>query len=151
MNRAIRLAYRIAHRVRHRWRIWRGTRLEGVTMIATDLEGQLLLIRHSYGPGGWAFPGGGIKRGEAPVDAARRELAEETGCAVDRIEPVGQLEETLSGSPHTAHIFAGTTSDVPRPDEREVVEARFFPAHSLPEPLTRRTRARLEFWRTSRR
>ena len=29
----------------------------------------------------------------------------------------------------------------------EVIEARFFPAHSLPHPMTARTMARLAFWR----
>jgi len=35
---------------------------------------------------------------------------------------------------------------VPKPDRREVVEARFFPTHSLPEPLSPHTSARLRFF-----
>ena len=141
-----RFAYRVAHRLRHRWRRWRGTPLRGVSIIARDIDGQVLLVRHSYGPDGWYFPGGGLKRGEAPEAAAKRELLEETGCEALSLRHVGDLEENLSGSPHTAHLFTAITEDVPRPDRREVVEARFFPTHSLPEPLSPRTRARLDFW-----
>lgn len=145
------LAYRIAHRLRHRWRVMRGTPLAGVTMIARDLDGRLLLVRLSYAEAGWSFPGGGAKRGETMQDAAVRELAEETGCDARSVKTVGQLDETVSGSPHTAHVFTCTTQDTPRPDGREVVEARFFPPHSLPHPMTPRTIGRLELWRAAQR
>ena len=146
-----RLAYRAAHRVRDRWRRWRKTPLEGVTMIARDTEGRLLLVRLSYAEAGWSLPGGGTGRGESMQDAAVRELAEETGCAASAVRLVGQLQETISGSPHTAHVFTCLTDDAPRPDGREVVEARFFPAHSLAHPMTERTAARLALWREMQR
>lgn len=142
-----RAALRIAHALRHRWRRWRKAPLEGVTMIARDAEGRLLMVRLSYAEAAWSFPGGGARRGESMEAAAVRELREETGCAAERVRQVGRLEETISGSPHTAHIFACLTDDMPRPDGREVIEARFFPAHSLPHPMTERTKARLAFWR----
>lgn len=143
-----RMALRFADALRHRWRRSRGTTGEGVSVIGHDFEGQILLVRHSYGPEGWYFPGGGVRRGESPEDAARRELREETGCAADGLRPVGVLEEELSGAPHTAHIFAGTVNDMPKPDGREVIEARFFPTHSLPEPLSPHTKTRLKLWQS---
>lgn len=142
-----RIALRIAHALRHRWRRWRKVPLEGVSVIARDAEGRLLLVRLSYAGAGWSFPGGGAKRGEDMASAAARELREETGCQAHRLTLVGRMEETLSGSPHTAYVYACLTDDAPRPDGREVVEARFFPSHSLPHPMTARTRARLAFWR----
>ena len=147
MLRALhRLALPLAHAIRHRWRKLRKVPLEGVTVVARDLENKVLLVRHSFGPEGWFLPGGGMKRGEDPIDAARREMAEETGCGIQGAKLVGRMEEELSGSPHTAYIVACVTQDMPRADRREVVEARFFPTHSLPEPLGPRTRARLDFW-----
>jgi len=141
---------RAAHRLRHHWRKFRGTTGEGVSVIASDLDGRILLVRHSYGPDQWYFPGGGLRRGECPEAGARRELGEETACTARLLVPLGVLEEELSGASHRAHIFAATTADVPRADGREVIEARFFPTHSLPEPLTPRTRARLDLWQAAR-
>lgn len=142
-----RVALRIAHRVRHRWRIWRGTRIEGVSTILRDLEGRVVLVRHSYGTPSWCLPGGGLARGESPEDAVRRETREEIGCEVTGLRCIGVLDETISGSPHRAHVFLGTITDMPEADGREIAEARLFPANSLPEPLSKLTRARLELWR----
>lgn len=142
-----RAALRVAHKLRHRWRRLRKVPLEGVTMIARDVHGDLLLVRLSYAESGWSFPGGGRNRGESMEDAARRELLEETGCEARSLRLAGLMEEVVSGSPHTAHIYTCITADRPQPDGREVVEARFFPSHSLPHPMTPRTQARLQFWR----
>lgn len=144
MHRAM---LRIAHKVRHKLRVKRGTRLEGVSVVVRDLKGHLLVVRHSYGPKVWALPGGGIGKGETPEDAARRELLEEVGITAERIKELGTLEEQISGCPHTAHLFEATVLEGATPDGREVIEARFFPPHSLPEPLGPHTRSRLEHWR----
>lgn len=137
----------LAHKVRHYWRRWRKTPIAGVSVVITNLSGDVLLLKHSYGPDVWALPGGGLARGEDPQAAARREVREELGIELARIAPIGTLEEELSGSPHTAHLFAATCDSQPQPDGREVVVARFFPSHSLPEPLGRTTRARIAAWK----
>jgi len=137
----------LAHVVRHYWRRWRKAPIAGVSVIITNLGGDVLLLKHSYGPEVWGLPGGGLNSGEDPEAAARREVREELGIDLARIEAVGRIEEELSGSPHTAHLFTATTNQHPCPDGREVVEARFFPSHSLPEPLGRITRARIDAWR----
>jgi ADP-ribose pyrophosphatase YjhB (NUDIX family) len=137
----------LAHRVRHIWRRWRKAPIAGVSVVITNLGGDVLLLKHSYGPDVWSLPGGGLNSGEDPIEAARREVREELGIELARIEPIGTLDEELSGSPHTAHLFAATCDRQPRPDGREVVVARFFPSHSLPEPLGRTTRARIAVWK----
>lgn len=138
----------LAHRVRHRWRKWRGTPIAGVSVVLTNLEGDVLLLRHSYGPDVWALPGGGLKPGEDPAACARREVQEELGMTLSAVTAVERLEESLSGSPHTAHIFTATSNERPIPDKREVIEARFFPSHSLPEPLGKVTRRRIAAWKS---
>jgi ADP-ribose pyrophosphatase YjhB (NUDIX family) len=141
-----RLLLRAAHRARHYWRRVVKRPLAGVSVIATDDAGRVLLVRHSYGPRVWALPGGGLKRGEVPEIAAARELYEELGCGLATIEQVARIEETISGAPHTAHVFAGKVSGAPRPDRREVVEARFFAPARLPHDLSRLSRDRIEAW-----
>lgn len=142
-----RLALPLAHRIRHRWRRWRGRPIAGVSVIITNLAGDVLLLKHSYGPDVWGLPGGGLARDEDPAAAARREVREELGIELARIEAIGTIEEELSGSPHTAHLFTATCDRQPRPDRREILEARFFPSHSLPEPLGTTTRARIAAWK----
>lgn len=137
----------LAHRLRHRWRVWRGTPIAGVSVIISNLNGDVLLLRHSYGPKVWALPGGGLKPSEDPEECARREVREELGIAITDLQGVGAIEEELSGSPHTAHLFSATCNARPKPDNREVIEARFFPSHSLPEPLGEVTRRRLAVWK----
>jgi ADP-ribose pyrophosphatase YjhB (NUDIX family) len=137
----------LAHRLRHVWRRWRRTPIAGVSVVITNLGGDVLLLKHSYGPDVWSLPGGGLGRGEDPEAAARREVREELGIELARIELIGTLDEVLSGSPHTVYLFAATCDRHPQPDRREVVEARFFPSHSLPEPLGNTTRARIAAWR----
>ena len=139
----------LAHAIRHRWRKWRKSPIAGVSVIITDLSDQVLLLRHSYGPRVWALPGGGLGKGEDPAEAARREVREELDMTLGSLRVLGTIEEVISGAPHIAHMFAAGAADTPRPDRREILEARFFPSHSLPEPLGDLTRRRLQVWRDS--
>ncbi len=142
-----RLAYRAAHGMRKIWWRLRKPAITSVSVIATDLDDRLLLVRHSYGSRSWSVPIGGINRGEPPEDAARRELREETGCEPGQLQFVGVQQECVHGAHNAIHVFAAKVQGKPKPDNREIVEARFFPLHSLPEPLSQLTRRRLDMWR----
>ncbi len=58
------------------------------------------LVRRDRGPmaGLWSFPGGQLESGESPSDAARRELAEETGLSVGQLVPLGDFDPTGEGA-----------------------------------------------------
>jgi len=63
----------------------RGDRpLVGVGVAVVD-EGKILLVRRGHEPGRglWAVPGGKVDRGERLVEAAAREVEEETGLTVE--------------------------------------------------------------------
>jgi 8-oxo-dGTP diphosphatase len=75
-----------------------------------EAEGAVLLVRIADGfpdPGMWTLPGGGVEFGEDPVDAARREVEEETGIRVRIGDLVGirsgVLEPDVTPSGHRIH------------------------------------------------
>ena len=72
-------------------------------------DGTTLLVRqHRYAAGRTFLevPAGKIDRdGEDPAEVARRELKEETGCAAERIERVGQAYPCIGYSNEVIHFF----------------------------------------------
>jgi putative (di)nucleoside polyphosphate hydrolase len=64
----------------------------GVGIVVADGAGRVLVLERSDVPGAWQFPQGGIDPGETPVDAARRELLEETGLSSRDVELVDELD-----------------------------------------------------------
>lgn len=141
-----RSALRLAHGIRRRW--WRIARVQlvGCRIFAFDGEGQVLLIRHSYGSGNWMLPGGGLGRGEEPLAAALRELLEETGLALAQARHFAEVEEPLYGTVNRVHLVAGQATGVVRIDGREVIEAQYFPAHALPPDLSPMLALRFADW-----
>lgn len=141
-----RTALRLAHAVRRRW--WRlaRVRVQGCRVLAIDAVGRVLLIRHSYGSGNWMLPGGGIGRGEDPVAAAVRELREETGCTLWDAKVRAVVDEPLHGTINRVHLIAGTVSEAPHADGREVIEAGLFAPDALPQPLSPAVAAGLTAW-----
>ncbi|HKX79800.1 MAG TPA: NUDIX domain-containing protein [Novosphingobium sp.] len=129
---------RLAHAARKAiWRV-RRPRVAGCRVLALDGQGRVLLIRHSYGSRTWMPPGGGIHAGrEDAVEAARRELLEETGCVIDAPRQVVAVTQDLHGASNRIHVVVGRTGSVPRADMREIVAARFFALDALPPDMAR--------------
>ena len=131
------LGLRGAHFIRMRW--WRvmGTNVRGCRALVFDPAGHVLLLRHSYGSRRWMLPGGGMKRGEDPLGAARREVQEETAVRLTDARVIAVVIEPIAGAPHEVSVVAGWSDDLPVPDGREIVAAAFFDPAALPEPLMR--------------
>jgi ADP-ribose pyrophosphatase YjhB (NUDIX family) len=55
-------------------------------------RGEVALM-HSLKQGYYKLPGGGVEKGETVEEAARREILEETGCAMGEAEPLGLIVE----------------------------------------------------------
>ena len=114
--------------------------------MAINSAGRVLLIRHSYGSGNWLLPGGGIAGGEAPLAAAQRELAEETGLSLAQARCLAVIDEPLYGTINRVHLVCGTAQGDLRCDGREVIAARFFAAADWPSDLSPRLEAQLDGW-----
>ena len=55
--------------------------------VITDNQGRVLLLKHRFRPGtGWGMPGGFMQEGEQPEETLRRELREEVGLEVEKVE-----------------------------------------------------------------
>lgn len=58
-----------------------------VRAVITSTTGEVLLIRpHGYAADQWTLAGGGVEAGESPVEAMRRELAEELGLECEDLD-----------------------------------------------------------------
>ncbi len=135
-----RVGYRVAYSgLRVYWFFLR-PKLSGVKCVLTDGD-EVLLVRHTYGPRAWDLPGGSVKRGELPISAARREMAEELGVSIDDWRPLGSVMVTVG---HRSDYVRCFEADAPRReltiDRGEIAEAAWFPRNRLPEDLGRYAR-----------
>lgn len=65
----------------------------GVVAIVTDSADRVMAFERDDLPGQWQLPQGGIDVGETPVEAAWRELGEETGLGSDHVELADEYDE----------------------------------------------------------
>jgi 8-oxo-dGTP pyrophosphatase MutT (NUDIX family) len=130
---ALRTTYRVGYRVLHAyWRIAQ-PRKHGVKCVLTRGD-EVLLVRHTYGPETrWELPGGGVRRGEEPRAAARREAREELGVDIADWRPLGDLFERIDGKRDTLWCFSAPVGDRKiETDRAEIAEARWFRRDELP-------------------
>lgn len=135
---AARAALWLAYRLLRVWWFVRRPHHDGA-VVAAWLDGRILMVRHSY-RNRLSWPGGGVKSGEQPVDAAVRELQEELDLRIPResLRFCGSVMERWEKRYDHARIFELrlTTEPALRPDGREVIAAAFMrPDDVLRHPL----------------
>lgn len=105
-------------------------------MMAVDEKGRLLLVRQYRLPARsalWELPAGRLDEGEKPLQAARRELEEETGYRARKWKKLlsyyaspGYVAEKMN-----VYLATGLAKGDPRPMEDERIECRWFTPREL--------------------
>lgn len=95
---------------------------------------QVLVVKNWLFGGGWSLPGGGVRRGEEPLQAAIRELREETGLVLAQ-RPKLLYEDVYRqyGIRFSYKCFAAQLEATPQPHVRrpELVSAEWRDRHEL--------------------
>jgi 8-oxo-dGTP pyrophosphatase MutT (NUDIX family) len=109
--------------------------LVGVKCVLTS-GNDVLFVRHTYGHREWDFPGGGVKRREVPLDAARREIHEELGRRIEDWDELGEMFISANHHHDSLHVFQAHLADRRLElDLTELAEARWFPLSAPPADL----------------
>lgn len=127
----LRVAYAL---LQLKWRLLRPITI-GVRLAAIQ-DGQVLLVRHTY-HAGWHFPGGGMNRGETPLQAAQREAYEEAGIVCDQPPRLQGIDSSFVGgkNDHVALYVATKFRVQEAPDRWEIAEVCWFAVDALPEDV----------------
>ena len=112
-------------------------RPDWVQVVAFDSKDKILVVRqyrHGEGRSSVEVPGGIIEQDETPLEAARRELLEETGCVAERFEHLVSLNPNPAEQDNTMHgfmAFGARIEHTPDMDETENIESEFMEVHEL--------------------
>lgn len=111
-------------------------------------EGRVLLVQHTYGPRRWEIPGGGLRRGEEPIDGIRREIREELGVEVAAPTVIATGSGAGRESRRRMTYF---TAELPveavTPDPVEIARAQWHDPAALPSPLGLHVARAIDVWR----
>lgn len=106
-----------------------------VAIALRDDAGRILLIRQQrfiVDRDVWALPSGGIEDGETAVEAAARELEEETGMRAASLSPLISFYPSYGVSNQVFHCFVAENGALLRaPDSNEVERAAWFTANEI--------------------
>ncbi|MFN2453385.1 MAG: NUDIX domain-containing protein [Pyrinomonadaceae bacterium] len=147
MKRLIGFVWRAAPKRLKRGGVWLVEPRFMVTagMVVIDDAGRVLLLKHVFRRGsGWGIPGGFLEKREQPEEAVRRELHEEAGLEVDRLELI--TARTLKRPQQVELLYRCRVCAGSRAEARslEIKAAAWFAPDDLPPELGRDQRRLIE-------
>ena len=107
-----------------------------VCVIPVTDEGEVIMVRQFRYPFGRVLleiPAGKLEPNEDPLDAARRELEEESGVVAGNIEYMGEIFTTVAIFDEKIHAYLATdlVYKNAHPDEDEFLEVEKIPLSTL--------------------
>jgi len=102
-------------------------------VIAARHRNRWIFVRHSERDT-WEMPAGHIESGERALQAAVRELFEETGAVRSHLEHICDYEVIASGLTEYGRLYIAVVHELEALPEYEIAEITF--ADKLPSPLT---------------
>ncbi len=105
---------------------------DAVAVVAVTADGNLLLTRQYRHPVGaviYDIPGGRSDPGEDPLEGARRELHEETGCEAGHIELLGRVNPFPGSLKVTLNLYFARDL---KPGLQNLDEGEELEVHALP-------------------
>lgn len=113
-----------------------------VLVVATNVNGEILVTKeYKYAVDEylWTVPAGHIDTNELPLEAAKRELLEETGYTSNDLQVVGTLYEYPTKDMHIIYVVRATNIkliDSPKHEDTEFVsETKFITRQQLEEDI----------------
>lgn len=113
-----------------------------VNVIALTRDGRVVLVRqfrHGTKSVTLEIPGGVVEPGESTIQAAQRELAEETGYRAERWEELGMVEPNPAFQTNRTYTYLARDARLAgpaQPDENEEIEVQTTPLADLPGLLS---------------
>ena len=104
------------------------------SVISARFDSRWIFVRHQM-RSTWEIAGGHIEPGETSLEAAGRELMEETGARKFTLECIATYSVTIDGEIGWGRLYLANVTDIgPIPDISEIAEAML--SYHVPENLT---------------
>lgn len=101
-----------------------------------NINGEIVLIKRTNPPYGWAIPGGFVDYGESLEDAAKREALEETSLKVEDVKQFHTYSDPQRDPRFQtiSTVYTATATGTPKADS-DAADVKLFKETDLPEQL----------------